>query len=58
MKSEMTLNESVKEAVEVALIKLLKKKDINKITVTELCETAGVGRSRFIGILKVWKMPQ
>lgn len=47
MKSEMTLNESVKEAVEVALIKLLKKKDINKITVTELCETAGVGRSSF-----------
>ena len=47
MRSEITLNESVKEAVEVALIKLLKKKDINKITVTELCETAGVGRSSF-----------
>lgn len=47
MKSEITLNESVKEAMEIALIKLLKKKDINKITVTELCETAGVGRSSF-----------
>ena len=47
MKSEITLNESVKEAIEMALIKLLKKKDINKITVTELCETAGVGRSSF-----------
>ena len=47
MKSEITLNESVKEAMEIALIKLLKKKDINKITVTELCEKAGVGRSSF-----------
>lgn len=47
MKSEITLNESVKEAMGIALIKLLKKKDINKITVTELCETAGVGRNSF-----------
>lgn len=47
MKSEITLNESVKEAIEIALIRLLNKKDINKITVTELCETAGVGRSSF-----------
>ncbi|MBQ3501921.1 MAG: TetR/AcrR family transcriptional regulator [Oscillospiraceae bacterium] len=47
MKSEITLNESVKEAMEIALIKLLQKKDINKITVTELTELAGVGRSSF-----------
>ncbi len=47
MKGEITLNESVKEAIEIALIKLLKKKDINKITVTELAEAAGVGRSSF-----------
>lgn len=47
MKSEITLNESVKEAIEIALIKLLNKKDINKITVTELTEIAGVGRSSF-----------
>lgn len=47
MKTEITLNESVKEAIEIALIKLLMKKDINKITVTELCEIAGVGRSSF-----------
>lgn len=47
MKSEITLNESVKEAIEMAMIKLLKKKDINKITVTELTELAGVGRSSF-----------
>ena len=39
MKSEITLNESVKEAIEIALMRLLQKKDINKITVTELCET-------------------
>ena len=42
MKSEMTINESVKEAIEVALIRLLEKKDINKITVTELTDLAGV----------------
>ena len=42
MKSEITLNESVKEAIEIALIKLLMKKDINKITITELTEFAGV----------------
>ena len=47
MKSEITLNESVKEAIEIALIKLLMKKDINKITITELTEFAGVGRSSF-----------
>ncbi len=47
MKSEITLNESVKEAIEIALIKLLNEKHINKITVTELTEAAGVGRSSF-----------
>ncbi len=47
MKAEFTLNESVKEAIETALIKLLKKKDINRITVTELTDVAGVGRSSF-----------
>ncbi len=47
MKTEFTLSESVKEAVEIALIKLLNEKNINKITVTELTETAGVGRSSF-----------
>ena len=30
MKNDLTLNESVKEAIEMAMIKLLKKKDINK----------------------------
>ena len=47
MKDEITLNESVKEAIEIALIKLLQNKDINKITVTELTKKAGVGRSSF-----------
>ena len=47
MKSEITLNESVKEAIEIALMRLLQKKDINKITVTELTDVAGVGRSSF-----------
>lgn len=47
MKSEITLNESVKEAIEIALMRLLQKKDINKITVTELTDLAGVGRSSF-----------
>ena len=40
MRSGITLNESVKEAIEIALIKLLQKKDINKITVMELKEFA------------------
>ena len=47
MKSEITLNESVIEAIEIALMRLLQKKDINKITVTELTDVAGVGRSSF-----------
>lgn len=47
MENELNLNESVKEALEIALIKLMRKKDINKIKVTELCEAAGVGRSSF-----------
>lgn len=47
MKQEITLNESVKEAIETALMILLQEKDINKITVTELVEKAGVGRSSF-----------
>lgn len=47
MENEITLNESVKEAMEIALVRLMQKKDINKIKVTELCEAAGVGRSSF-----------
>ncbi len=47
MEEKITLNESVKEAIEIALINLLRNKDINKISVTELTETAGVGRSSF-----------
>ena len=47
MNGEITLNESVKEAIEIALMRLLQKKDINKITVTELTDFAGVGRSSF-----------
>lgn len=47
MKTEFTLNESIKEAIEMSLIKLLEKKDINKITITELTAFAGVGRSSF-----------
>lgn len=47
MKEIITLNESVKEAIEIALIKLLQKKEMNKITITELTDFAGVGRSSF-----------
>ena len=47
MNGEITLNESVKEAIEIALMRLLQEKDINKITVTELTDFAGVGRSSF-----------
>ena len=34
-------------AIEKALVSLLKEKDINKISITELCATAGIGRSTF-----------
>ena len=47
MEKEITLNESVKEAIEIAFLKLIQKKDVKKVTVTELTETAGVGRSSF-----------
>ncbi len=47
MKEKITLNESVKEAIEMSLIKLIQSKSIEKITITELTAVAGVGRSSF-----------
>lgn len=47
MKDEITLNESVKEAIEIAFVRLIQKKNMGKITVTELTNLAGVGRSSF-----------
>lgn len=42
-----TKNSYVKKQLTDTLIRLLKKKKINEITVDELCKTAGVGRVSF-----------
>ena len=47
MKEKMTVNETVREALAIALLKLMKRKEINEITVSELVEVAGVGRNSF-----------
>ena len=47
MKKEMSVNETVRESLAIALLQLMKKKDLSKITVSELVKLAGVGRSSF-----------
>ena len=47
MKQEITLNESVKEAVTTALIRMMKKKPIGEIQIKDLVKIAGVSRSSF-----------
>lgn len=47
MKKEMSVNETVRESLAIALLHLMKKKDFSKITVSELVKLAGVGRSSF-----------
>ncbi|MBQ2794548.1 MAG: TetR/AcrR family transcriptional regulator [Oscillospiraceae bacterium] len=47
MEQELTLNESVREAITIALLKLMRKKDFSNIKVTEIVKLAGVGRTSF-----------
>lgn len=47
MEDKITLNESVKEAVTTALLRLMKKKFIEDISVKDIVEVAGVARSSF-----------
>lgn len=43
----LTYNETVKEAIALALIQLLKKKKISEISISEIVEHAGVSRSSY-----------
>lgn len=47
MKEKMTVNETVREALAVALLKLMKTKSLEDITISELVNVAGVGRNSF-----------
>ena len=48
MEGERKLTASViRESLSIALIELLKKKDYNEISITELCKRAGVSRTGF-----------
>ncbi len=47
MNRKQELNAFIKECITKALIDLMKKKDFEDITITELVETAGVGRVSF-----------
>lgn len=44
---ELTLNESVVEAITLALLKIMRKKPFSEIRVTEIVKVAGVGRTSF-----------
>ena len=47
MKEKMTVNETVREALAVALLKLMRTKSLEDITISELVNVAGVGRNSF-----------
>lgn len=47
MKEKMSVNETVKEALAIALLQLMKNKEIADITISEIVQIAGVGRSSF-----------
>ena len=47
MKEKMTVNETVREALAVALLKLMRTKPLEDITISELVNVAGVGRNSF-----------
>lgn len=47
MKKEMSVNETVREALAIALLKLMKTQDFSRITVSDIVKVAGVGRSSF-----------
>ena len=41
------INYSIKEAIQEALVELMKNNDYNSITITALCKKAGVSRMAF-----------
>ena len=45
--NEMTINQTVREALALALLKLMEKQEFDKISITEITKVAGVGRSSF-----------
>ena len=45
MKEKITLNETVCEAIGIALVQLMKQKLFVKITISEIAATAGVSRN-------------
>lgn len=45
MKEKITLNETVCEAIGIALVQLMKQKPFVKITISEIAATAGVSRN-------------
>ena len=47
MKNKMTLNETVKEALGIALFQLMETRPYAEITIREIAEVAGVSRSSF-----------
>lgn len=44
---KMTYNQTVKEAIAIALVQLMKSKNFEDISVSEIVKIAGVGRSSF-----------
>lgn len=47
MKKEQNINECVKESITLALLKIMNKKRLEEIRVTEIVKVAGVGRTSF-----------
>lgn len=47
MKTRLTLNETVRESIAIALVRLMEQKPFHKISVSEIVRLAGVGRSSF-----------
>lgn len=47
MKEVMSVNETVREALAIALLKLMKSQEFAKIAVSDIVRVAGVGRSSF-----------
>ena len=47
MKDKITLNETIREAISIALIQLMKTKSFSEISISEITRIAGVSRSSF-----------
>ena len=47
MKNKLTFNDTVCEALSLALLQLMKYKSFHQITITEIVKVAGVSRSSF-----------